>query len=131
MPVLKNIMCKIYQKEKIGVVGRTGAGKTSLTLALTRIIDISSGDLFINNTNIRTVSLRELRSKISVIPQEPFIFEGTLRDNIDPSSQYSDEEVNEVINKTNLDKSQTLKKGLYSYVTSHLMFSLNIVNAYY
>ena len=69
----------INKKEKIGVVGRTGAGKTSLTLALTRLIDQTAGELLIDGINIREIELENLRSTISVIPQDPFIFEGTLR----------------------------------------------------
>lgn len=89
-PVLKNLNFTINSKEKIGIVGRTGAGKTSLIQALFRLANIE-GSILIDGIDSKTVSLNKLRSKISIIPQEPVLFSGTLRKNLDPFDEYKDE----------------------------------------
>ncbi|XP_069701973.1 probable multidrug resistance-associated protein lethal(2)03659 isoform X2 [Periplaneta americana] len=89
-PVLKNVNFKINSAEKVGIVGRTGAGKTSLITALFRLVDITSGTIEIDGIDVSSIGLHDLRSKISIIPQEPTLFSGTLRSNLDPFNQYSD-----------------------------------------
>ncbi|CAG2229987.1 ABC transporter ecdL,ATP-binding cassette transporter abc1,Uncharacterized ABC transporter ATP-binding protein YwjA,ABC transporter C family member 15,Multidrug resistance-associated protein 4,Multidrug resistance-associated protein 6,ABC transporter C family member 10,ABC transporter atnG,ABC transporter C family member 4,ABC transporter C family member 12,ATP-binding cassette sub-family C member 11,Multiple drug resistance-associated protein-like transporter 1,Putative uncharacterized protein YKR104W,ABC len=91
--VLKGISCKIDPTEKIGIVGRTGAGKSSLTLALFRILEKSQGNIIIDGIDISTIGLHDLRAKITIIPQDPVLFSGSLRMNIDPFSSYTDEEL--------------------------------------
>jgi ATP-binding cassette subfamily C (CFTR/MRP) protein 1 len=91
--VLKNIGLSIKAREKIGVVGRTGAGKSSLTLSLFRIIEAASGGIEIDNIDTSTIGLRDLRSKLAIIPQDAALFEGTIRDNLDPSHAKKDEEL--------------------------------------
>ena len=79
---------------KVGVVGRTGAGKSSLLVALFCLVECEKEDsILIDDTNISRVGLNTLRRAISIIPQSPFIFEGTVRENLDPFSVYSDQEV--------------------------------------
>ncbi|PSN47504.1 hypothetical protein C0J52_02254 [Blattella germanica] len=88
--VLRNVNFSLKPTEKVGIVGRTGAGKSSLITALFRLMDLSSGSIRIDDVDISLLGLHDLRSKISIIPQEPVLFSGTLRDNLDPFSQYSD-----------------------------------------
>ncbi|XP_040491210.1 multidrug resistance-associated protein 1 isoform X6 [Ursus maritimus] len=91
--VLKNINITIDGGEKVGIVGRTGAGKSSLTLGLFRINESAEGEIIVDNINIAKIGLHDLRFKITIIPQDPVLFSGSLRMNLDPFSRYSDEEV--------------------------------------
>ena len=91
--VLKNINIHIKSHEKIGVVGRTGAGKSSLTLALFRIIEPESGNISIDDLNTSTVGLFDLRGRLAIIPQDAALFEGTIRDNLDPGHIHDDTEL--------------------------------------
>ncbi|XP_043286728.1 probable multidrug resistance-associated protein lethal(2)03659 [Venturia canescens] len=88
-PVLKDLNFMIRPREKIGIVGRTGAGKSSLIQALFRLADIE-GKIEIDGVETGEIGLHDLRSKISIIPQEPFLFSGTLRSNLDPFETYED-----------------------------------------
>ncbi len=74
--------------EKVGIVGRTGAGKTSLMAALFRLIELSSGSIRIDGLDVSRMGLYNLQSRISIIPQEPLIFSGTIRTNLDPFSDH-------------------------------------------
>lgn len=91
--VLKNISLSFKQREKIGVVGRTGAGKSTLTLALFRIIESSDGYISIDNLDTSKMGLRDLRSRLAIIPQDAALFEGTIRDNLDPNHVHDDTEL--------------------------------------
>jgi ABC-type multidrug transport system fused ATPase/permease subunit len=91
--VLRNINLDIKAKEKIGVVGRTGAGKSSLALSLFRIIEASSGSIHIDNLDISTIGLLDLRQRLTIIPQDAALFEGTVRDNLDPGKVHDDTEL--------------------------------------
>ncbi|XP_044159893.1 multidrug resistance-associated protein 1-like isoform X2 [Bufo gargarizans] len=90
---LKNINVTVQGGEKIGIVGRTGAGKSSLTLGLFRINEAASGEIIIDGCNIAKIGLHDLRFKITIIPQDPVLFSGSLRMNLDPFEKYSDEEI--------------------------------------
>ncbi|EZA47172.1 putative multidrug resistance-associated protein [Ooceraea biroi] len=87
--VLRNISFNVMPKEKIGIVGRTGAGKSSLINALFRLACVE-GEIYIDKVSTDAIALHDFRSKISIIPQEPFLFTGSLRQNLDPFDQYSD-----------------------------------------
>ncbi|KAK3708221.1 hypothetical protein RRG08_023630 [Elysia crispata] len=91
--VLKGVNCKINGGEKVGIVGRTGAGKSSLTLCLFRIIEAANGSIVIDGINIADIGLHDLRSKLTILPQDPVLFSGSLRMNIDPFDEYSDSEL--------------------------------------
>jgi ABC-type multidrug transport system fused ATPase/permease subunit len=91
--VLKNINFKINPGEKIGIVGRTGSGKTTLCLGLFRILEATRGQILIDDVDISQIGLELLRDSISLIPQNPKLIDGTLRENIDPLGNYSDEEI--------------------------------------
>ena len=91
--ILKNINYVFKSNEKIGIIGRTGSGKSSIVLAIARIIEPKSGNILIDGINSQKINLDFLREHLSIVPQDPFIFEGTLRDNIDPLKKYSDEKI--------------------------------------
>ncbi|XP_055606094.1 ATP-binding cassette sub-family C member 4-like [Uranotaenia lowii] len=90
--VLKNLNFEIHPKEKIGIVGRTGAGKSSMIGAVFRLAQIE-GDILIDGINTGEISLESLRSKVSIIPQDPVLFSGTLRRNLDPFEDYPDSDL--------------------------------------
>jgi ABC-type multidrug transport system fused ATPase/permease subunit len=92
-PVLKGMSFSIGSREKIGIVGRTGAGKSSLTMALFRINELVSGCITIDGVDISSMSLRTLRSRLSIIPQSPVLFKGTLRAYMDPFNEFEDEKI--------------------------------------
>ncbi|OWF39709.1 Multidrug resistance-associated protein 9 [Mizuhopecten yessoensis] len=92
-PVLRNINFDILPRQKVGIVGRTGAGKSSLAAALFRLTDISEGQVVIDDVEIGTISRKLLRSKLSSIPQDPVLFAGTLRYNLDPFDKYTDAKI--------------------------------------
>ncbi|KAF2868308.1 multidrug resistance-associated protein 1 [Massariosphaeria phaeospora] len=100
--VLKNINLEIKSREKIGVVGRTGAGKSSLTLSLFRIIEPADGFVSIDNLNTSTIGLLDLRRRLAIIPQDAALFEGTVRDNLDPGHVHDDTELWSVLEHARL-----------------------------
>ena len=95
--VLKNLNFEIEPKEKIGIVGRTGSGKSTIALCLFRILEAKEGKIFIDNTDISEIGLSKLRSNITIIPQDPTLMEGTLRFNIDPLNRHTNQEIENVM----------------------------------
>lgn len=91
--VLKGISFTVEGGEKVGIVGRTGAGKSSLTLSLFRIIESAGGSIIIDGLDVSTLGLHSLRSRLTIIPQDPVLFSGSLRINLDPFNKHSDDEV--------------------------------------
>ena len=118
--VVKNIDFKVQPGEKVGIVGRTGAGKSSLTLALFRIIEKakeSSGRITIDSVDISTVSLKTLREKLTIIPQDPVLWSGSIKYNLDPTDQFSDADIWEALANSDLKEFVVdLEKGLNSDV---------------
>jgi ATP-binding cassette subfamily C (CFTR/MRP) protein 1 len=108
--VLKNINLHINPHEKIGVVGRTGAGKSSLTLSLFRIIEPTSGNISIDALNTSTIGLLDLRRRLAIIPQDAALFEGSIRDNLDPGLVHDDTELWSVLGKLSCDWDEFLTR---------------------
>ena len=101
--VLKDINIEISPREKIGVMGRVGAGKSTLCLALCRFFESSYGHIEIDGVNISEVGLDDLRENITVIPQDTAIFDSTLRFNLDPDEKSSDEKIMRLLNRASLE----------------------------
>uniref|UniRef100_A0A8D3C946 ATP-binding cassette, sub-family C (CFTR/MRP), member 3 n=1 Tax=Scophthalmus maximus TaxID=52904 RepID=A0A8D3C946_SCOMX len=102
--VLKNLTLSVKGGEKIGIVGRTGAGKSSMTLCLFRLLEAAAGEITIDEVKIAEIGLHDLRSKLTIIPQEPVLFSGTLRMNLDPFEQCSDDELWKALEQSHLHK---------------------------
>ncbi|EAR85830.3 ATP-binding ABC transporter (macronuclear) [Tetrahymena thermophila SB210] len=116
LELIKNLNFTVTQREKIGIVGRTGAGKTSLTNGLTSLFELINGELFVNGKPIKAYEAYDLRQIFSVIPQEPFVFEGTLKENIDPSQNYNNSQIQNVYDQLNLQEHYSFKSGLNSRI---------------
>ena len=101
--VLKNLNFMIQGKEKIGIVGRTGSGKSTITLCLFRILEATEGKILIDDIDISTIGLDMLRNNLTIIPQDPALMEGSLRYNIDPLEKSDDNEILRVMQKIGFD----------------------------
>ncbi|XP_069159719.1 multidrug resistance-associated protein 1 [Procambarus clarkii] len=111
--VVRDITVSIAGGEKIGIVGRTGAGKSSLTLGLFRIIEAAGGNITIDGVNISTIGLHDVRGRLTIIPQDPVLFSGTLRMNLDPFNMYDDDKVWSALEHSHLKEFVcSLQRGL-------------------
>lgn len=104
-PVLKGLTFSVTSNQRVGVVGRTGAGKSSLTLALFRFLEARSGSVHIDGVDISKIRLHDLRSRLAIIPQDPVLFSGTVRSNLDPFNQHTDTELRDALARVHLTSS--------------------------
>lgn len=107
-PVLKGLSFTVERNQRIGVVGRTGAGKSSLTLALFRFLKAREGSIIIDGIDVSKISLHALRSRLAIIPQDPVLFSGTVRSNLDAFDNHTDAELYEALERVHLIRSTGL-----------------------
>ncbi|KAL2268994.1 hypothetical protein VTJ83DRAFT_3840 [Remersonia thermophila] len=107
-PVLRNVSFAIEAREKVGIVGRTGAGKSSLTLAIFRALEADEGKILIDGVDIGEIGLRDLRESLTIVPQDPTLFMGTIRSNLDPFNLHTDEEIFTVLQRVHLIQPEEL-----------------------
>ncbi|GAB9468896.1 Abc transporter c family member 2 [Globisporangium polare] len=100
--VLRGVDLDVRGGEQVGICGRTGAGKSSLMVALFRICEFDSGTVFIDGVDIQTVKLRDLRRSLAIIPQDPVLYSGSLRENLDPFGEYADDAIWRVLQQVEL-----------------------------
>jgi ATP-binding cassette subfamily C (CFTR/MRP) protein 1 len=101
---------------QVGVVGRTGSGKSTLLLALFRMFELEKGAIYVDGVNIASMTLRRLRRGLSIIPQEPVVFSGSVRNNLDPFGEHSDQDLWAVLRQADLEEQVKRSGGLDGYV---------------
>ncbi|KAJ2961221.1 hypothetical protein NQZ79_g3555 [Umbelopsis isabellina] len=101
-PVLRGISFNVKSRERVGIVGRTGSGKSTIALSIFRFIEALEGTILIDGLDIAKIGTSDLRRSMSIIPQDPVLFSGTLRTNLDPFDTYSDEEIYMVLKRVHL-----------------------------
>ncbi len=99
---MTNLTFSVQSGEKIGIIGRTGSGKSSLVAALFRLCEAAEGSICIDGFDIATLGLQDLRSRLTIIPQEPVIFSGTVRYNLDPFGEHTEADLYSVLEMVNM-----------------------------
>ncbi|WP_151735791.1 ATP-binding cassette domain-containing protein [Paenibacillus tengchongensis] len=116
--VLKNLSFSIAPGAQVGIIGRTGSGKSTILQSLVGMAEVSSGDILIDGVPIRAIPLRTLRSLVAVVPQEPFLLNGELRMNLDPNGLHPDERLREVMDQVGMgDFMRLLPEGLDTVIS--------------
>jgi ATP-binding cassette, subfamily C (CFTR/MRP), member 4 len=126
-PSLIDLSCKCEPGFKVGIVGRTGAGKSTILQVLFRLTDSLSGDILIDGVKIKDVGLHLLRQNVAYIPQSPFVIQGSIRENLDPFGEFTDEEVRKVLEEVKLHDHIRTKcdNGLLTFISeNNTVFSL-------
>ncbi|KAG8933322.1 hypothetical protein FRC02_012140 [Tulasnella sp. 418] len=106
--VLHGVSFALKSRERVGLLGRTGSGKSTLAMALLRFVDPASGKIIIDGIDITSIGLQDLRSRLTIIPQDAVLFSGTIRDNLDPFHEHSDEELDQVLARVHLNSDSNL-----------------------
>uniref|UniRef100_A0A3Q4GBW8 ATP-binding cassette, sub-family C (CFTR/MRP), member 10 n=1 Tax=Neolamprologus brichardi TaxID=32507 RepID=A0A3Q4GBW8_NEOBR len=109
---LDGVSLMVRPGEKIGIVGRTGSGKSTIFLALFRMVELSQGQILLDQLDITTVGLVQLRSRLAIIPQDPFLFSGTVRENLDPCGRHLEPELLDVLEQCHLSPVVSRMGGL-------------------
>ncbi|KAJ9110261.1 hypothetical protein QFC19_001664 [Naganishia cerealis] len=109
-PALKNLNFDVGTNEKVGIVGRTGAGKSTILTTLYRLFEVTSGRITIDDIDISKIGLHDLRTGLSILPQEPLLFSGTIRSNLDPFGQKTDQELWDAMRRAHLVDSATAEQ---------------------
>lgn len=102
-PALRNLSFATKPAERIGIVGRTGSGKSSIFISLFRMVEISKGCISIDGVDTSEIGLHDLRSSMAIVPQDPMLFKGTIRSNLDPTGSYNDSQLWDVIHRVHMD----------------------------
>ncbi|KAI9594951.1 P-loop containing nucleoside triphosphate hydrolase protein [Syncephalis fuscata] len=114
-PVIQDLSFSVQPGERVGIVGRTGAGKSTLAISLFRFVEATSGRIIVDDVDISKIGLQDLRSHLTIIPQDPILFNGTIRSNVDPFSSYDDESIWNALRRSHLiDDSDNRPPGLES-----------------
>lgn len=121
-PALDKVNLRIDSGQRVGLVGRTGSGKSSLVSTMSRLIEISSGQINIAGVDIAHLPLQQLRSAVHVLPQEPLLFEGTLRENLDPHELHTDTELWRALDLCGLSESFRREDGEKAGLGTHVSF---------
>ncbi|KAI7904063.1 P-loop containing nucleoside triphosphate hydrolase protein [Cokeromyces recurvatus] len=127
-PVLKGISFSVRPQEKVGIVGRTGSGKSTLALSFFRFVEASKGAIVIDGIDIRDLGTEDLRSNLTIIPQDPTLFSGSLRSNMDPFDQFTDENIFAALRRVHLLPKEGDERSVTS-ATADSESTLNEVNA--
>lgn len=109
---LDGVSLVVRPGEKVGIVGRTGSGKSTLFLALFRMVELNQGQILLDGLDISTVGLAQLRSRLAIIPQDPFLFSGTIRENLDPCGQNPDQKLLDALDQCHLSSVVNRMGGL-------------------
>ena len=109
---LKGVTFSLNPQDKVGIVGRTGSGKSTCLLALFRMFELEKGSISVDGADISSMTLNRLRRGLSIIPQEPVVFSGTVRTNLDPFDEHTDAELWEVIREASLETQVQRAGGL-------------------
>ncbi|XWS11330.1 hypothetical protein CRYUN_Cryun38cG0074500 [Craigia yunnanensis] len=118
--VLRDVTCTFPGGLKTGIVGRTGSGKSTLVQTVFRMVEPAAGQIIIDGVNISSIGLHDLRSRLSIFPQDPTMFEGTIRSNLDPLEEYTDQQIWEALDKCQLgDKVRRMEGKLDSTVNEN------------
>uniref|UniRef100_A0A8C9Z0F0 ATP-binding cassette, sub-family C (CFTR/MRP), member 10 n=1 Tax=Sander lucioperca TaxID=283035 RepID=A0A8C9Z0F0_SANLU len=109
---LDGVSLVVRPGEKVGIVGRTGSGKSTLFQALFRMVELNRGQILLDGLDISSVGLSQLRSRLAIIPQDPFLFSGTIRENLDPCGRHSDQQLLDVVDQCHLSSVVNRMGGL-------------------